>query len=660
MACFFVFLTKTSPCRYYKAFEKDYNALSTGFEAKDGRDIAAGRAVWKQIVGDRAVDPAKYVSSGQDMVEQLICGAGWRIVASASSDGTDSLLLSSVDTKGVNFVVTAKAKGASAESKASLNHFSAKHIDRYLKNHNGKQGVAVLGFRVVAAGGLDKILGAYRAKHPALVLNEGKAFEYTQGKGTLRIGEVFAYYASDKSGNADTGTVIRFVEAVGDCGEPPLLPGFRPCEAKFPVRSFPTYYDHWVSNVVHRKEFLQTLNDTLGFTPKVDFNAGVVAAGEAIIESTVTGNASRVLRDSKEALRSHEQVYLPINNALSTVGHVHLFLDQLGQGIQHCASRVEDIVTFIRTVNARREVTGRGFSFLRIPRSYYGRLTVDDMVAAGASRGLSEAVIPALQSAGLVNVSGIVDIDITEEAVGAAVAQNVSDAAVRAEYKGDAKTAVDTAVLRARYVNLTRLLKDHLSERTYLDIVRNKILVDIQGNDILFQIFTSSVLQREKTDEAPFLEFIQRVCSEKCGADGQPAPIRPGCGGFGIRNFLTLFLSIEVSKAMDAMEAAVEAKDNFTARLSEKRVQVLTAQLNVSNPVLTAISDSMTAEADLRLAAAACDDKAEKAKLLAEAEAFMKKKLDGNRRLQTISDQYKAKMAAIREEQAKGAQVKQS
>ena len=36
-----------------------------------------------------------------------------------------------------------------------------------------------------------------------------------------------------------------------------------------------------------------TLEDVLGFVPKVDFNAGgVVAAGEAQIESTVTGNDS--------------------------------------------------------------------------------------------------------------------------------------------------------------------------------------------------------------------------------------------------------------------------------------------------------------------------------------------------------------------------------
>jgi predicted RNase H-like nuclease (RuvC/YqgF family) len=32
--------------------------------------------------------------------------------------------------------------------------------------------------------------------------------------------------------------------------------------------------------------------------------------------------------------------------------------------------------------------------------------------------------------------------------------------------------------------------------------------------------------------------------------------MRPGCGGFGIRNFLTLFLSIEVNKAMSDLAAA--------------------------------------------------------------------------------------------------------
>lgn len=53
----------------------------------------------------------------------------------------------------------------------------------------------------------------------------------------------------------------------------------------------------------------------------MDFNAGVVAAGEAQIESTVTGNETVFEAGDKEsALKDQSQVYLPINNALSEVG----------------------------------------------------------------------------------------------------------------------------------------------------------------------------------------------------------------------------------------------------------------------------------------------------------------------------------------------------
>lgn len=54
---------------------------------------------------------------------------------------------------------------------------------------------------------------------------------------------------------------------------------------------------------------------------KVDFNAGVVAAGEAQIESTVTGNSSSMTTGDKDlALQDQSQIYLPINNALTEIG----------------------------------------------------------------------------------------------------------------------------------------------------------------------------------------------------------------------------------------------------------------------------------------------------------------------------------------------------
>ena len=105
------------------------------------------------------------------------------------------------------------------------------------------------------------------------------------------------------------------------------------------------------------------------------------------------------------------------------------------------------------------------------------------------------------------------------------------------------------------------------------------------------QIFTSSILQAKPGTEAPFLEFIQRLCAKpKAGAS---ADIRPGCGGFGIRNFLTLFLSIEVSKAMADRAAAAAAGDAATEALHARRVELFTAQLVEANPILNEISDCM-------------------------------------------------------------------
>lgn len=105
---------------------------------------------------------------------------------------------------------------------------------------------------------------------------------------------------------------------------------------------------------------------------------------------------------------------------------------------------------------------------------------------------------------------------------------------------------VARVVMKSRHANLESILGDRLTEETYMQVVRNKILVDVQGGDVLLQIFTCSILQRAAGDEAPFLEFIQRVCGS-CQVDGAHCvPLKSGCGGFGIRNFLTLFLSIEV------------------------------------------------------------------------------------------------------------------
>jgi hypothetical protein len=63
---------------------------------------------------------------------------------------------------------------------------------------------------------------------------------------------------------------------------------------------------------------------------------------------------------------------------------------------------------------------------------------------------------------------------------------------------------------------------------------------------------------------------------------------------------LTLFLSIEISKAAsDAIEAKLQC-DNNGILYAEKRVEYFTNQLNEANPLLTEISDAMTQEGECK------------------------------------------------------------
>ena len=377
-------------------------------------------------------------------------------------------------------------------------------------------GIGVLGFVV---DNLTQIHQRYQQLHPKLIAG------YDEFDQQLKILQVYAYYDAQHK-QADPGTILRFVQVLDDTAVFGSSLGFCSVPATFPPTSHPAYFDHWVSNVWSRTEFLQTLQDTLGFCPKVDFNAGVVAAGEAQIESTVTGNTLTKEITPAEALKDQSQVYLPINNALSAVGHVHGFLQELGQGVQHIASRVENIVDFVQQANDTRRMTGEGFSFLNIPRSYYGILQPGDL-----PKDCREAVWEALQVAGIMDLDGSVDLDATRESLGTILEQQLSEADLPAFEEN--KEEVLRTICQSRYQNLHSLLANHVSEATYLAIVRNQILVDIQGDDLLYQIFTCNILQRKAGDEAPFLEFIQRVCSECKDENGCPKKVRPGCGGFG-------------------------------------------------------------------------------------------------------------------------------
>jgi hypothetical protein len=197
-----------------------------------------------------------------------------------------------------------------------------------------------------------------------------------------------------------------------------------------------------------------------------------------------------------------------------------------------------------------------------------------------------------------------------------------------------------------------------------VSIVKNQILVDVQGEDLLFQIFTSNILQRKSGDEAPFFEFIQRVCSECIGPDGCPRKVKPGCGGFGIRNFLTLFLSIEVTKAVLEASCAKANADVAGYAYAQRKVDIFTKQLNESNPLLTEISDAMTKEGMARERIAAhClrngegkeeeedddENEVEKWKVVLERESLAKSR--ANEKLMECNLKYQKLMKELRESQ---------
>lgn len=400
---------------------------------------------------------------------------------------------------------------------------SSENIHRFYKHQANRQGIAVLGFNV---NDVNVVHERYKEKHPNLI-HSFRSYEETQ------VLEVFAYYQHDDDWNdgqrkADGGTLLRFIESKDSKGRETTckLPGLDRVDATFDESSQAAYCDHWVSNVFSRTEFLSTLEDTLGFTPKVDFNAGVVAAGEAQIESTVTGNDSLFRSADKAAvLQDQSQVYLPINNALSEVGYVmnHDLVLSIIQGSAHTfhlksrtwvlgRDRARNPARCVPSWqlgriypevqrHARSDRRGRlsfrlpfggsvcpgltflvqGFTFLNIPRSYYGVVDVVHLVkCTGMSSSLAEATITVLENSGIVAPDGAVSLDATKGSVTEILDNEFGEDDMYQEKKDE----IIDAVLESRYKNLYSLLGENVSEDTYLGIVRNKILCDVQGDDM--------------------------------------------------------------------------------------------------------------------------------------------------------------------------------
>ena len=505
----------------------------------------------------REEDEHAFDSTNRDVVTQLLWALQWRVVASCA---TSVVVAASQDDDASTFVVT----GPGGQGPAWASH---ERWAQAREANAGRASVGCLAFRCVGETTIEDVHASYLATHPALIK--------TKEEGML---EAYAYYDGD---GPDFGTVLRFVEG----GE---LPGLTRRDPDF-SHSIKAKPDHWVSNVHNRQGFLQTLGDCLGYESQVEFASGVVAAGDAVIESTVAGPSDR-------------SVFLPVNNALSDAGHVASFLDQLGNGVQHVATRVDDLLLTVRRANKIRRCHGEGLAFLAVPRSYYGDLASADVLAERAKVADASEAYERLLNNGLIDEAGVVALECD--------AEKASEALSGLSHVN----ALAKAVALSRYYNVHLMLGDRFDEKTYVGWVRERVLVDVQGDDVLLQIFTRPILQASPNEEAPFLEFIQRVCSAR------ELP-RPGCGGFGIRNFLVLFLSIELSSAAQRGDAAASS--------------LLRDQLAESNPILADIADAAAREADLRAAGR-------------DASAAAAARLAGQERLQAVSARYAAAMKALK------------
>lgn len=118
---------------------------------------------------------------------------------------------------------------------------------------------------------------------------------------------------------------------------------------------------------------------------------------------------------------------------------------------------------------------------------------------------------------------------------------------------------------------------------------------------------------------------------------------------YSIRNFLTLFLSIEVTRAMMDASNAKEKNDLPAYAFAQHKVELFTKQLNESNPLLTKISDAMTNEGIARdkLTAAYNEEESLKWRLVMENESAAKNR--ANQELMECNAKYQKLMKELRE-----------
>jgi hypothetical protein len=126
----------------------------------------------------------------------------------------------------------------------------------------------------------------------------------------------------------------------------------------------------------------------------------------------------------------------------------------------------------------------QGFTFLRIPRSYYGVITIPFLLkqlGSGFTEDGVRAILEACIKSGVTSKDGAVDLELSRLDISDRLGKQMTGELAKA-FDSQMDAVVD-AILFSRYANLYSLLRHHVTEETYLGIVRNQILVDVQVRD---------------------------------------------------------------------------------------------------------------------------------------------------------------------------------
>lgn len=119
---------------------------------------------------------------------------------------------------------------------------------------------------------------------------------------------------------------------------------------------------------------------------------------------------------------------------------------------------MESLPVYVQRANDYRAITGEGFTFLNIPRTYYGLLDKDYLIKeAKISESEANEYMSCLMKAGLCDDTGAVEIGVYDEEGRAQLMKAVNG-----------QKAVADAVVTSLYRNMYSLLRDSISQDMYI------------------------------------------------------------------------------------------------------------------------------------------------------------------------------------------------